>query len=116
MFSSKYSSYLIFVNNIIRRVIPKCGSLKPYTQKGLNLLCSHINSLFRESLDGKCHFDLIKNYIPFNSITKLRLIKIEPLDVCLIPELLGDKNANNIKKYLDKNDIEKANIKFIKND
>lgn len=95
---------MIFVNDIIRRVISKEGSLKPYTQKELNLLCSHINSLFRESLDGKCLFDLIKNYIPFNSITKLGLTKIEPLDACLIPELLGDKNVNNIKKYLDKND------------
>lgn len=103
-------------HELIRRVIPKGVSLKPYTQKELNLLCSHINSLFRESLDGKCPFDLIENYISLDSITKLGLSKINPLDVCLIPELLGDKNVNNIKKYLDKNDIEKANIKFIKND
>ena len=67
-------------------------------------------------VDGKCPFDLIKNYISLDSITKLGLSKINPLDVCLIPELLGDKNVNNIKKYLDKNDIEKANIKFIEND
>ena len=103
-------------HELIRRIIPKGVSLKPYTQNELNLLCSHINSLFREKLDGKCPFDLIEQYIPLDKIKKLGLSKINPLDVCLIPELLGDKNINNIKKYLDKNDIKKANISFLKND
>ena len=103
-------------HELIRRVIPKNVSLKPYTQRELNLLCSHINSLFRESLSGKCPFDLIENYIPLDKINDLGLSKINPLDVCLIPELLGDKNINNIKKHLDKNDIKKANISFLKND
>lgn len=103
-------------HEFIRRVIPKGISLKPYTQNELNLLCSHINSLFRESLNGKCPFDLISDYIPLDKINELGLSKINPLDVCLIPELLGNKNVNNIKKYLDKNDIKKANISFIKND
>ena len=100
-------------HELIRRVIPKGISLKPYTQKDLDLLCSHINSLFRESLNGKCPFDLIDKYIPLEKINELGLTKISPLEVCLIPELLGDKNINNIKKYLDYNDIKKANIKFI---
>lgn len=103
-------------HELIRRVIPKGVSLKPYTQKDLNLLCSHINSLCRESLNGKCPFDLINKYIKEDKINDLGLSKIDPLDVCLIPELLGDKNVNNIKKYLDKNDIIKANITFKNND
>lgn len=103
-------------HELIRRVIPKGISLKPYTQKELDLLCSHINSLFRESLDGKCPFDLINKYIPLEKINELGLSKINALNVCLIPELLGDKNINNIKRFLDKKDIEKANIKFIKKD
>lgn len=103
-------------HELIRRVIPKGVSLKPYTQKELNLLCSHINNLYRESLDGKCPFELIDKYIPLDVINKLGLTKINPLDVCLIPELLGNKNVENIKKYLDKNDIKKANIKLINND
>ena len=103
-------------HELIRRIIPKGVSLKPYTQNELNLLCSHINSMFREKLDGKCPFDLIEQYIPLDKIKKLGLSKINPLDLCLIPELLGDKNINNIKKYLDKNDIKKANISFLKND
>ena len=101
-------------HELIRRVIPKGVSLKPYSQKEFNLLCSHINSLYRESLNGKCPFDLIEEYIPLNKINDLDLVKINPLDVCLIPELLGDKNVNNIKKYLDENDIKKANITFLK--
>ena len=102
-------------HELIRRVIPKGISLKPYTQKELDLLCSNINSLYRESLDGKCPFDLIDKYIPIDKIKKLGLSKINPLDVCLTPELLGIKNIDNIKKYLDKEDIKKANIKFIDN-
>ena len=103
-------------HELIRRVIPKGVSLKPYTQDELNLLCSHINSLFREKLDGKCPFDLIEQYIPLDKINELGLFKINPLDVCLIPELLGNKNINNIKKHLDKNELKKANISFLKND
>lgn len=116
-FCHPYSSYEkgSIENNheLIRRVIPKGVSLKPYTQKELNLLCSHINSLYRESLDGKCPFDLVDQYIPLDKITELGLSKTDPLHVCLIPELLGDKNINNIKKYLDEVEINKANIKFI---
>lgn len=102
-------------HELIRRVIPKGVSLKPYTQRELNLLCSPINSLCRESLDGSCPFELIDKYIPLNKINVLGLTKINPLEVCLCPELLGDKNIENIKKYLDKNDIKKANITFTNN-
>ena len=109
-----YSSYEkgSIENNheFIRRVIPKGVSLKPYTQKEFNLLCSHINSLYRESLDGKCPFDLIENFIPIEKINEMGLSKINPLNISLIPELLGEKNINNIKKYLDYEDIRKANI------
>ena len=103
-------------HELIRRVIPKGISLKPYSQKEFNLLCSHINSLYRESLNGKSPFDLIEEYIPLDKIKELGLSKINPLNVCLIPELLGDKNINNIKKYLDETDIKKANITFLKKD
>lgn len=115
-----YSSYEkgSIENNheFIRRVIPKEVSLKPYTQKDLNILCSHINSLFRESLDGKCPFDLIENYISKECMQKLNLNPIDPMEVCLIPELLGDKNVQNIKKYLDKKQIKAANIMFKEDD
>ena len=97
-------------HELIRRVIPKGVSLKCYTQKDLDLLCSHINSLYRESLDGKCPFDLVENYISKNVLDKLNFKKIDDDKVVLVPKLLGDKNINNIKKYLDKKEIEEANI------
>ncbi len=103
-------------HELIRRVIPKGVSLKPYTQKEFNLLCSHINSLYRESLKGKCPFDLIENYLSLETIKTLGLTKIKPLDISLIPELLGEKNINNIKRYLDEKDIKKSNITFINKD
>lgn len=97
-----YSSYEkgSIENNheLIRRVIPKGISLKPYTQDELNILCSHINSLLRKSLNDKCPFDLVNECIPLTKISKLGLSKINELDVCLTPELLGAKNINNIKK------------------
>ena len=75
-----YSSYEngSIENNheLIRRVIPKGISLKPYSQKGFDLLCSHINSLYRESLGGKCPFDLIYKYINKNILNNLNIKKI----------------------------------------
>lgn len=97
-------------HELIRRVIPKGVSLKCYTQKDLDLLCSHINSLYRESLDAKCPFDLVENYISKDVLDKLNLKKIDDDKVVLVPKLLGEKNINNIKKYLDKKEIEEANI------
>lgn len=97
-------------HELIRRVIPKGVSLKCYTQKDLDLLCSHINSLYRESLDDKCPFDLVENYISKDVLDKLNLKKIDDDKVVLVPKLLGEKNINNIKKYLDKKEIEEANI------
>lgn len=97
-------------HELIRRVIPKGVSLKCYTQKDLDLLCSHINNLYRESLDGKCPFDLVENYISKDVLDKLNLKKIDDDKVVLVPKLLGEKNINNIKKYLDKKEIEEANI------
>lgn len=97
-------------HELIRRVIPKGISLKCYTQKDLDLLCFHINNLYRESLDGKCPFDLVENYISKDVLDKLNLKKIDDDKVVLVPKLLGEKNINNIKKYLDKKEIEEANI------
>lgn len=111
-----YSSYEkgSIENNheLIRRVIPKGISLKPYTQLELNLLCSHINSLYRKEHNGKCPFDLIDKYIPLSVIKKLGLEQINPLKVNLTPSLLGDKNIQNIKRYLDEKAIKEANIKL----
>ena len=101
-------------HELLRRVIPQGVSLKCYNQEDINLLCSNINSLFREELDGKCPFNLIDEFISTDILNELGLKQIDPLNVSLIPELLGDKNVNNIKKYLSDKDIKKAHIKFKK--
>lgn len=97
-------------HELIRRVIPKGISLNIYTQDDYNLLASHINSLFREELDGLCPFDLIERFIPMETIHKLGLHKIAPEEVKLIPSLLGEKNIKNIKKHLDENDIKRQHV------
>lgn len=109
-----YSSYEkgSIENNheLIRSVIPKGINLSIYTQEDYDLLSSHINSLIRESLNDKCPFDLIEDYIPKSKIKEINLHKIEPDKIILIPQLLGNKNIENIKKYLDRNTIKKNKI------
>ena len=113
-----YSSYEkgSIENNheLIRRVIPQGVSLKCYSQEDINLLCSNINSLYREELDGKCPFDLINKFVSKEILDKLGLKYIAAKEVSLIPELLGEKNITNIKKYLSKTEIKKSHITFIK--
>ena len=109
-----YSSYEkgSIENNheLIRYVIPKGVNLSIYNQKDYDLLSSHINSLIRESLNDKCPFDLIENYIPKSKLEEINIRKIEADKIILIPRLLGTKNIENIKKYLDKNTIKKNKI------
>lgn len=113
-----YSSYEkgAIENNheLIRRVIPKSVSLKPYTQQDYNLLASHINSLYREKLNGKCPFELVEEYIPIEILNKMGLFRIKDEDVTLNPFLLGDKNVENIKKHLSYNEIKNSNISITK--
>lgn len=113
-----YSSYekgnLENNHEFIRRVITKSISLKPYSQEDYNILSSHINSLYRKKLNGKCPFDLIENYIPKEILTKLGSTKIKDSEVNLTPFLLGNKNIENIKKYLSYEEIKKANITLVK--
>ena len=100
-------------HELIRRVIPKGVSLKCYTQKDLDLLCSHINSLYRKNLSGKCPFDLVVDYLLEEQLSLLNLHQIKPEDIELIPELLGTKNIDNIKKHLADDEIKRANINFL---
>jgi len=113
-----YSSYEkgSIENNheLLRRIIPQGVSLNIYNEEDIKLMCSHINSLFREELNGKCPFNFISDYLTEETLIKLGYQQINPKEVKLIPELLVKKNVLNIKKYLTIIDIKKANIKFIK--
>ena len=102
-------------HELLRRIIPKGVSLSIYTDEDIKLICSHINSLFRKELDGKCPFDFINEYLTKETINKLGINHIKPKEVKLIPELLGEKNILNIKKYLTSDEIRKSNIKFKQN-
>ena len=101
-------------HELIRRVISKNISLKVYSQQDLNTLCSNINSLIREELGNKCPFDLIDKYISLEKLERIGVRKINGDKVILIPKLLGDKNIDNIEKYLDVKEIKKRNIKLLK--
>lgn len=68
-------------HELIRRVVPEGVSLSNYSQEEINLLCSNINSLFREELDGKCPFDLVENYISRDILNKLGIKEIDPINV-----------------------------------
>ena len=109
-----YSSYEkgSIENNheLLRRVIPKSISLKPYSQTDYNKLASHINSLYRKKLKGKCPFELIEEYIPIEIINKLDLARVDDTKVNLTPYLLGTKNVENIKKYLTYEEMKEQNI------
>lgn len=99
-------------HELLRRVIPQGVSLKVYSQEDINTLCSHVNSLFREELEGKCPFELIDKYISLDVLNKIGYKRIHPKNVTLVPELLGNKNINNIKKYLSNNKTLDTNISF----
>ena len=101
-------------HELIRRIIPKGVSLSIYTQSDYNKIASHINSLYRKKLDGKCPFDLISEYLPLDILKKMGLEKVDDSKVNLTPYLLGNKNIENIKKYLNYDEIVKANISLSK--
>ena len=101
-------------HEMIRRVIPKGISLKIYNQQDYNKLASHINSLYRKTLQGQCSFDLIEEYIPMDILNNLGLKKIPDDKIMLTPSLLGDKNIQNIKKYKTIKEIKKLNIRINK--
>lgn len=53
---------------------------------------------------------MVDKYIPIDKLEDLGFKRIDEDKVNLTPYLLGNKNIENIKKYLDKQDIKKANI------
>jgi len=103
-------------HELIRRIIPQGVSLNIYNEDDIKLLCSNINSLYRDELGGKCPFDLVYEYISPKTMEIIGYKKINAEDVMLIPELLGNKNIINIKRYLSNKEIINANISFIEDE
>ena len=76
-----------------------CGSLESINdnpgkdllyknQKHINKMMSHINSTCRESLGGKCPYDIALTYMSAETLKSLGIKRIPPSEVNLTPSLL----------------------------
>ena len=57
-------------------------------QKHINKMMSHINSTSRQSLGGKCPYDVALVYMTKETLKDLGITKVSPEDVVLNPSLL----------------------------
>lgn len=76
-------------HEFIRQVLPKGCSFDQLTQEDITLMCNHINSFSRDSLDGKCPYDAAKDFIAKKLPFVLDLRKIPADEVVLRPSLLN---------------------------
>lgn len=74
-------------HEFIRYIIPKGKSMQNYTQADISLMCSHINSVARDGLNGKSPFDLAELLLDKKIPASLDLHKISPDQVILKPVL-----------------------------
>lgn len=77
----------------IRYILPKGRSFDKLTEDNVNKIKSHINSVSRDSLEGKTPYDVIEPIISREILLRLGIEKINADDVNLSPKLLkgGDK-------------------------
>jgi IS30 family transposase len=75
-------------HSLIRRVIKKGVSLKPFSQEDIDLLMNHINSYVRKKLKNRTPFDVFSLFHKKPILEKLGIVKIDPDDITLNPSLL----------------------------
>ena len=75
-------------HEFIRYVIPRGKSMDEYTQEDINLMINHINSLTRESLNGRSPFEISRLLIDKKVLKKLNLIKVKAKEIKLTSKLL----------------------------
>lgn len=75
-------------HTLLRRVLPKGTSFDGLTQDDVDLVCSHINSYARESLQGATAFSAAPAGFTDKLASALGLKRIDPDEVCLTPRLL----------------------------
>lgn len=75
-------------HNFVRDILPNGRNLAPLTQKDLNLMFSHINSVPRKCLNGKTPYEVFSFFYGENILNKLGIEKIHPDAVTLQPYLL----------------------------
>ena len=59
-----------------------------YTQEDISLMASHINSIARDSLNGKSPYDLAELLINEKVLEVAGIVKIAPDQILLKPELI----------------------------
>ncbi len=78
-------------HNYVRDIIPNGKNLKDLTQKDLELVFSHINSVPRKSLNGKTPYEVFSFFYGEEILKKLNIKKIDKDAVTLMPYLLKIK-------------------------
>ncbi len=79
-------------HTLLRDILPKGTSFDAVTQEDINLVCSHINSLKRASLNGKTAYELF-SFTYGEEIAKLLGIHEVPAhEVIQSPKLVKDKS------------------------
>ena len=72
----------------IRKIIPKGTSINSFMQKDITLMINHVNSYVRESLHGKCPYDIAMAMYPEDFFVLLGLDKIPADEVIMNRHLL----------------------------
>lgn len=75
-------------HEFIRYVIPKGTSMNNLTQKDIDLMINHINSLTRPSLNNATPYDLARILLDKEVLKKLNLKKVAANEIQLKPKLL----------------------------
>lgn len=77
----------------IRYILPKGRSFDELSEEKVNKIKSHINSVSRDSLEGRTPYDIVEPIISKEILLKLGIERINADDVNLSPKLLkgGDK-------------------------
>ena len=75
-------------HEFIRLIIPKGKSFDHLEQKDIALMMNHINSYGREMFNGKSPLELFEGIYGHETAKKLGLIRINPDNIILKPELL----------------------------
>lgn len=78
-------------HTLIRDILPKGTSFDTLTQEDINLTLSHINSVKRQSLNGKTAYELFCFTYGESVASLLGITKIPAEKVCQSPILLKDK-------------------------
>ena len=74
----------------IRYILPKKTSFNNLTEKQVNRIKSHINSVSRDSLNGRCPYDVIEPQITKDILSKMGFERINADDIRLSPKLLKE--------------------------